>query len=356
MSGKKHGSLSRKGMIEVQFNWVFVMIAGAMILFFFIAVVQKQRTLSEQKIAANIMTDLEAITTGAKVSRGTLQLISIPNIEIGVSCESCDCRYFVSDVSKQFKDKVIFAPTLLKGRSIISWTLDWSVAFRATNVLYLTTAQTKYYIVGDRTDPLVAEINRSIPNKINYEIVAPANAHLIMDHNFDRIRIIFMNEDGIETFDTTPFESSQLSMLDVSGQSMVRGDLHFFEYSDGALKFDHEASYLNKEMLLGAILTDSYDVYSCNVVSALRSLDYVSQIYEKRTESLASAYSGRDCGDYYTYASAPINDIITTVPDDIASILDETQDFTDFSRLASSQTSLDRWNEQIQLMSCPEVY
>ena len=41
--------MNRKG-FELQFNWIFVLIAGALILAFFFTIAQKQRNLSQQSV------------------------------------------------------------------------------------------------------------------------------------------------------------------------------------------------------------------------------------------------------------------------------------------------------------------
>ena len=66
--------LSRKAQIETQFNWLFILVAGAVILIFFAGIVIKQKSSSEQKIAENVMTDLQSIFTGGSVSTGTLMV------------------------------------------------------------------------------------------------------------------------------------------------------------------------------------------------------------------------------------------------------------------------------------------
>ena len=69
----------KKGVIEVQFNWIFVLIVGAIILAFFVSIVMKQKDLSSGRLGTKLATDLETITTGAEVSVGTAQLIKVPN-------------------------------------------------------------------------------------------------------------------------------------------------------------------------------------------------------------------------------------------------------------------------------------
>jgi len=61
-------AIKKKGVIEVQFNWIFILIIGAIILFFFFSIVKTQKTVSEKKISTTVRRDIRAILTGAGVS------------------------------------------------------------------------------------------------------------------------------------------------------------------------------------------------------------------------------------------------------------------------------------------------
>ena len=53
--------MKKKGMIEVQVNWVFVLIAGAMILVVAFSFVTKMRASSKVRIADSLVKDIETV-------------------------------------------------------------------------------------------------------------------------------------------------------------------------------------------------------------------------------------------------------------------------------------------------------
>ena len=162
--------MKKRGAIEVQFNWVFVLIVGAMILLFFTTAIMRQKDISEAKIAATILTDLETITTGAKVSRSTFQIINVPDTKIKFSCDDCLCKFSIGDNSKPFRDKVIFAPEYIKGRQVLAWTQEFSMPFRVSNLLYLTSPQLRYIIRASGSSNLLADlIDETLPDEILHE-------------------------------------------------------------------------------------------------------------------------------------------------------------------------------------------
>ena len=132
-----------KGSMSIQFNWILVLIIGGLILTFFISVVQKQRSVSEENIASSIQTDLQSILASSHVSTETASVIEIPSNEIQYSCEGFK-------VGNQFptKFRYTFAPDLLKSdRNTISvFSYDWSMPYKITNFLYVTSPDIKYLI------------------------------------------------------------------------------------------------------------------------------------------------------------------------------------------------------------------
>lgn len=355
---------SRKGMIEVQFNWVFIFIAGTIILLFFVGLVTKQKGYSEQKIAGNIMNSLQTITTGAKISRGTLQTIKIPDIDILFDCEDCSCEYSVSGVGKQFKDKIIFAPSKTSGRDLISWTLDWSVPFRVTNFLYLTTPRIKYYIVGN--NPLAEEINRSLPSKMDVEwITTPED---LVNRNYDLIRVVVVNDPDASGFlarAESLLDETDVSLLQIGGKNMIGsatidfGYLNFYEKKGSKLKLKNRnyAQYINKEMLFGAIFTDSYDIYRCNVRNAVHKLEFVSRVYLSRSEQLVEGFSNSGnlvCTGLYDSPISTLKSLESFAKQKYPEFLGV--NFPDLRALADTQSALIRSNEDMLYNNCPVIY
>ena len=127
------GKMRKKGVIALQLNWIFVLIIGAIILTFFIVIVQKQREVSEQTISGAIQTDLQAIFASSAVSTGTASIVEVPSREISFSCEGFK-------VGNQFAANFpyAFAPDLIKSdRNTISiYAYDWSIPMRITNLLF----------------------------------------------------------------------------------------------------------------------------------------------------------------------------------------------------------------------------
>src|SRR3989338_6564442 len=147
MNYTPHKKFYKKGVIEVQFNWVFIIIIGAVILAFFVSMSMKQKGASEEKLSITIAEHMKTILTSAEVTERSVNLITVPNKDITYECGT---GFSVSSMAS-FNPKIIFAPSPLKSQSqkLITWSLDWNVPFRVTNFLYLTSPDILYILVHD---------------------------------------------------------------------------------------------------------------------------------------------------------------------------------------------------------------
>ena len=145
----------RKGQLDVQFNWIFVLIAGAVILALFFKVAATQRQLSEDKSAIRLQNDFDAITNAALQSKDTIQTVPLPNIGLRFSCADCACTMNFGRFTLPFGDRSIFAPASVQGTEAKLWVLDWKVPFRVTNFLYVTNDQDKIFLIADDPEDAV---------------------------------------------------------------------------------------------------------------------------------------------------------------------------------------------------------
>ena len=77
----------RKGIIEVQFNWIFVIIVGFILFLFIISIVLSQRKHSDAVLNAEIVQQLAATIKGKQQLSNTYNEIDIPSTNIYLSCD-----------------------------------------------------------------------------------------------------------------------------------------------------------------------------------------------------------------------------------------------------------------------------
>ena len=333
---------SKKAVIELQFNWIFILIAGAVILFFFVRIVTEQKKASDNQISSEILVDLETILTGAKVSTGTVNIVSMPNTEVRFDCDA----YHVGNLKIDIKDKVVFSTDVIKGRKLITWALDWSVPFTVTNFLYLTHPEVRYIIVGGST--FADDIYSLLPSdqEIDKEQKTSTNIGSVVDENNYRVKFVFVGN----SYDPNNYNSvlskfsrlsnSEVKAIWVKGSNLNSGEIYFYE--KGATSWELESSqpthYLKKESLIGAIFSHDLVNYNCAMDKAFERLKIIASIYQGRADELDG------CSGIYGDASGHFGDIASAATSE------------NIGNIQSAESSLKDLNRQAQLKSCVLLY
>jgi hypothetical protein len=349
--------MDKKAVVSVQFNWMLVLIIGGLILIFFVGIVQKQREISASSIAEAIQVDLQSILTSSHVSTETASIIEIPSTEIKFSCEGFK-------VGNQFPAKFLYAfsPDVLRSdRNTISvFAYDWSVPYRITNFLYVTSPDIKYVVDSNSGNDIINALGNLLPPRyitkdgkqklfMNWDKGDTAN---IANTNNYKVRIIsFVSgcSPPPSISNTKPKDVSALCVnLDCSGsfdeQFDCKGRLTFGNYNENGDWTTLTSNFAGKASLLAAIFSENKEIYECGMENAIDRMQDISSIYEKKAENLQTYYSSSPQCPGYMDALTAIGGI---------------KSVSSISIITSLQTnieSLKTANEQLLASSCPAVY
>ncbi len=332
--------MSKKA-FEMQFNWIFVLVAGAAILLFFTAVVVKQKSVSETSTKATVLKSIEAIITGSSVSTDTTNIIDIPNSNIEVGCG----RVSVGAVSKQFQSLILYAPGLIKGDKIITQTLAFNAPYRATNLLFITSPQLRYIIIGNSN--LAKEINKSLPSELKKEFYM-AKPEVKNSNNY-KVRFVLFDDMIDFPKELAKMPDSDVTAVKVSGD-IEKGAIEFYQKESNSWLFKGRSSYLGKSSLIGAVYSDALDTYGCNMQNAFYRLGIVTKIYFERAKKLMQAGLSRrevECSQFYSNALAQLSKIYSSSADFNEENVDA---------IADASKSLANENKNAQLYSCALIY
>lgn len=339
----------KRAVIELQFNWIFILIAGGMILIFFMGVVSKQKELSEKKVASTILTNLDAIFTGAKVSIGTVNLIDIPKEDIKIGCN----EFFVKDVSKSLKDKIVFAPNILRGYKVITWALDWNVPYRVVNFLYLTTPWVRYIIVHDSNKEMAEYVYNTLPKELNKELVPVGE---VENKNNYKVKFVFVNtnpnDNVLTNFGAMPDDG--VKAIRISFEDGEKGEVEFYVKKGNSWSSEGKSYFLMKASLIGAIFASDKASYECGMKKAFKRLNIVTRMYKIRATDIKNFYKVNKI----ELCEAPYFSVLTTLLTimDIAEELSNTLDSSKMSTLYNKVFEVKHWNQVAQLYSCAMIY
>ncbi|MBS3172221.1 hypothetical protein J4438_01400 [Candidatus Woesearchaeota archaeon] len=124
---------------EVQFNLIFVIVAGVMILAFFLFFTTKYIDLKEKQEAAKISGQIDNLLLGLKFNTQYKEL-DVPNFNLNVNCGNITINNrFTKDL-----DYVFFA-TNGTSKKLTFWVKEVEKGFRIDNVVFIIDNTKKYY-------------------------------------------------------------------------------------------------------------------------------------------------------------------------------------------------------------------
>jgi hypothetical protein len=344
---------NKKSQVSIQFNWILVLIIGAIILTFFLSIVQKQKTFSEESISATVQTDLQAIFSSSAISTGTASIIELPNREVGFSCEGFK-------IGNQFASNFpyAFSPDLLKSnRATLSvYAYDWSIPYKVTNFLYVTSPDIKYYfVISDES--LKAKLKELLPPSF---ITKDGQSKLFLNNEFledkpdskpesnnYKVRIVYFTDFDVNIapkFGKT--KNKDVTALVIDDSSIESGEIKFYKRTDPNRWYYTGSSQLaGKASFLAAVYAENKDIYDCGMNNSLQRLKAVTEIYINRTKSLDTNDDSPCKNDYSNPSDSSALDTLNDIKNQ-----------NNIQSLISLSTTLKSQNNALLTKSCPSIY
>ena len=146
--------LKKKAQVQITFNWIYVLVAGMVILLFFVSIVVKQKAVAEERLSSDLLDIMESIFTGAAVSESTQNFIDTSGLKdytFYFSCEDFVTEYGIKGSSAIKQDTItpIFSPSEINTEKLILWSLPYKLPYKITDLLIATSVNSKYFVFGD---------------------------------------------------------------------------------------------------------------------------------------------------------------------------------------------------------------
>jgi len=295
---RKLNKINNKGQVEVSFNWIYVLIAGAVILLFFVGIVAKQKIVSEDSLGQEVLRTMGTIFTGAEVSEKTKNLINTEGLidyTFYFRCENGLGEYGLQGRGQKIDLPItpLFSPREVKTGQILTWSLPYKLPFKVIDLLIVSSINTKYYLLGEGN---LARTFMDSAAGFNLEKIDNINQPLDVGNNF-QVRVIDLSGNQIQEGEAVPPGFRNLDPDKVSAVVFFQeGDLQLVQYYEkdkeerwhklgspvALLAFNGE-----KDALLTAALfaADGMQL-QCNLQKILRRLSYLQEIYQYKLEEL----------------------------------------------------------------------
>ncbi|MBN1175307.1 hypothetical protein JXA48_01550 [Candidatus Woesearchaeota archaeon] len=365
-----------KGQIAISFNWIFVIIVGAVFLTFFFSIISSQTKSSDQKVSATIAKQFETILGTTSQQPGTFKTYRTSPIELNFFCDAnrAISYYAIKDYPAGYTTyDVMFTPQKMQGTSMFTWTQEWNYPFSVTNFLYVTNKFQMFivYDPGDFGSSKVSTLLEDFPSNLTVyrmnETKFPSSivnddvyTYVFFDSQLDDIDSVFGPENIIT-------EKAQIVIIepDLISNIFKSGTVYFLtgeEYDDylrlknNLASFD-SSPYFGKASLYGAMFSGEKQNYDCNMDKAFKRLDMMNTINMYRVENAIPDISPvTNCFFLYN-GSSVVQDGLKQILGNISEELENGFLGLDKDRFIHSVELLEDKNSRVSFESrCPGLY
>jgi len=219
----------RKG--QIYFNWIFIVVVGAIMLTFFVGFAVKYKDLQEKKTEIVMLNNLDTALTNLQSSSFTTTThINLP-LNVNVGCKEGD--FSISINEKNEVSNLLASKSKLKDKMYI-WYQPYEIPFRVANF---------YYLIDD--EPVEIDVRNDL-----YEDIMKGVPELFKDKIINRL-----------------------------GGIPISGDINIGNV-DGEV-------YIGREMLYVAIFSDNYVCFKKRVERELRN---AIDVYTHKASKLSCPY------------------------------------------------------------------
>jgi len=286
----------KKGQIQLGFNWIYILIAGAIILLFFVSIVAKQKSSAEVQLSNDLVRILQSILTGAQVSEKTINTIDtsgLADYNLYFSCEDGFGEYGVEGGGGRVEAPIeaIFSPAKIKSTQLITWSLPYNLPYKVNDLLILSSINNKYFIYG--TDKFSLDFINATEKfnivKINNFAEAEASGTI-------SVRIVdFKGE--ITSGTEVPSGLLELDDQKITAVSFHKGADNqeratYFQKDGSRWKAVGTAEIVSlstsDNAKIAAVFAENAENYQCNMDKVFRRLRLISEIYEQKLREVGN--------------------------------------------------------------------
>lgn len=320
--------------IEIQFNWIFSIIAGALILSFFIMVAQKQYSLSTQKSEIITVNNLETAFSIVLKNPNTIQSVEMPS-ELSFFCtDECFCTYKYGNAELPFFEKIIFTDKKQKDR-IFLWNLNFEKPFRVSSFIILINDNTKHYLVYNKDNEKEADdIIKKLPTELKIEKIAEGFVNSVK-YSGEKTRFIFLKTEPSTI-------SNSFNGKDVDAVKLESETASYYDVQNGRFLSTGSSFYSSEDNSLFAVMFSSQQVYNCQMKKLFSRLSSVSNIYSKRSDNLTTQKCQYIAGDLLKNL--------------IFESQEQQKNLQSFGTANSIAKLITEQNERMIKQGCPEIY
>ena len=242
-------NMNKKG-VEVTFNWIFVVIAGSILLMFFVYFGWKQiglfNTIGINEVVDNINNQIDSLSIGLSLNK----VVTLPNDIVF----QFKCGNILYKTENKDTHNLIYGEGNFKDKFNL-WTRAWIFPFKIDNLYYASNVEKRFFILGNEN------LFFNLPDKFR-------KFNSLSQVNKDDVIIDFTNSNYQNTY-----KENKVLVVDK--------DKNTITFYPGKQKEE----FYGEEILIGAMFTN-YEDYKCLKTKSLNKLGLISDLYKKKAELL----------------------------------------------------------------------
>jgi len=334
----------------VQFNWIFVLVAGFVIFLFIISIIFSQKHAADRQSSISAMNQITTILKSKQQTSDVYSETIIPSTTMTFTCDEDTgiFNYKISDSERtDLPTAILFAPAELSTNKLLIWSQAFNTGFPVSVFTYLTTSDSViiiYYNSQDTStnpDPQIQGYASTIFDDLPSNITKTMSTKLHDYDGYKHEKIVCIEGD-------CPSQNGASGGKDY--MMITPGDNGLYNYGNVTFykngHIDEKLPYFTKAGLYGAIFSYSPQYYNCQMSRALKQFEFKRSLVEKRLNLLYTDIDNNDCKTTIRVAldRAVIPMSNATLNSDNVTFMDDTM------------KNLDSWNTDLTLSSCPKIY
>jgi len=284
---------NKSAQIQVAFNWVYILIAGAVILLFFVGIVVKQKASATEDLQRDVVNVLESIMVGASVSEKTMNVVKTSGLSDYIfefSCKEGSSSFGIKGGTiKETKLQPIFAPSTIKTTQLLLWSLPYQLPYKVMDLLMISSVNTKYFVVGS-SSPFWKELEKSVKSEktketqfFNFEFLTDLNK--VNPGSSYQVRVIDLVGNYVQDKGLVPTGLDKLADSKVTAISF-RGGITATYFQKNLKVWEKIDS--TKIISLGegrdaakyaAIFAADAENYQCNMMKVFKRMQFINEVY-----------------------------------------------------------------------------
>lgn len=273
-----------------QFNWIFIILAGGIILGFFVLFTAKFIDLQQQKgnflVAKNIENNIQILKTSSTdlycesgADESCFSLGEKTRLEF--YCQDDRNKIRINDnLDHELKGETVYAPSKLFTKNLDFWVKPWNYPFHISNFVFIATPDSKFYIVFDQSTSDFVNL-LDIPVIFKIEKIPSLKVNSIQPSS----RVIFITASEPPASVVSALKSKKVISSYIN---IEKNKLKFYDEEE------KEIDYFGEVELLGSIFSDSTSNFLCNQIEGKKQLSQISKIYQQKSR-LLSQFSSPSC-------------------------------------------------------------